>query len=449
MNARTRDTTIFEGRWRIVARAVWIALAVGYFAIWLVSVPEYYVRVSTLTIAPFRLGERVIYANADALDDASQRGVSLETSAALDIGIDLLQILVYYITAALIFWRATNAFGWFTTFVLLLMGVGTNMARAVAVAAPFPSALFLIEIPAYLIWPLWLLWLYLFPNGRAVPRWSRLLVMVMFLLFLLLQVSSLLAAFGILPSQIDTFPATLGPAAALPLFGFILFAQIYRYGKVSNATERQQTKWFLFGVGMFFATLLLFVLIPDSFRNSILAQDLLALVFLIFPISVALAVLRYRLFDIDIIIRKTVTYTLVVALLAIVYFGSVILLQQIFANLTGQRSEVITVLSTLAIAVLFVPLRNRIQNAIDKRFYRKKYDAQKVLQKFSEPVRDETDLDKLTAELVNVVQVTTTCQHPPRASQALWVLTRRMQPKSVSVWLKRGDEETGRQGNKK
>jgi hypothetical protein len=156
----------------------------------------------------------------------------------------------------------------------------------------------------------------------------------------------------------------------------------------------------------------------------------LSLIFQVVYVFIGIAILRSKLFDIDILIRKTVTYAIVVALLAIVYFGSVILLQQLFAAVSGQRSEVITVLSTLAIAILFVPLRNRIQNAIDKRFYRKKYDAQKVLEKFAETVRDETDLDKLTAELVNVVQET-------------------MQPRSVSVWLKRGDGETGRQGNKK
>jgi hypothetical protein len=112
-----------------------------------------------------------------------------------------------------------------------------------------------------------------------------------------------------------------------------------------------------------------------------------------------------------------VTYAIVVTLLLAVYFGSVILLQQFFANITGARSEVITVLSTLAIAALFIPLRNRVQSAIDKRFNRKKYNAQLVLQNFALTVRDETDLEKLSAELLNVVNET-------------------MQPKSVSLWLK-------------
>jgi hypothetical protein len=136
---------------------------------------------------------------------------------------------------------------------------------------------------------------------------------------------------------------------------------------------------------------------------------------------IGISILRYRLWDIDILIRRTVTYTILAALLAIVYFVSVILLQRIFAGIIGDNSEIITVLSTLAIAALFVPLRNRIQDALDKRFNRKKYDAQKILQKFGETVRDETDLEKLTSELVNVVQET-------------------MQPKRVSVWLKKEEK---------
>jgi len=140
--------------------------------------------------------------------------------------------------------------------------------------------------------------------------------------------------------------------------------------------------------------------------------------YIFLAVGILIAVMRYRLWDIDILIRRTVSYAIIVALLAIVYFGSVIVLQRIFAGIIGESTEIITVLSTLAIAALFVPLRNRIQDAIDKRFNRKKYNAQQVMEKFSQTVRDETDIDKLTAELINMVNET-------------------MQPAHISLWLKK------------
>jgi hypothetical protein len=207
------------------------------------------------------------------------------------------------------------------------------------------------------------------------------------------------------------------------LFPFVLASSaslIIRWRR-ARGQERQQLKWI--GVAALFLILLvaldivLIYLTPN--QGAGLGFLLFSLAYSLIPISAGIAILKYRLYDIDLIIRKTLTYSLVVALLLGIYFGGVILLQQIFANLAGLKgNELITVISTLIIAGLFVPLRNHIQTAIDKRFYRKKYDAQQVLQKFSETVRDETDLEKLTNELVNVVQET-------------------MQPKSVSVWLKK------------
>jgi len=140
------------------------------------------------------------------------------------------------------------------------------------------------------------------------------------------------------------------------------------------------------------------------------------------PLAIARAILRYHLWDIDVIVRKTLLYTLLSSFLLLVYFISIVVLQGIVSRLTGQDSTLATILSTLLIAVLFLPVRRRIQAAIDRRFYRRKYDAQKTLEQFAHTARDETDLDRLTAELVRVIQET-------------------MEPESVSVWLRPGSDE--------
>ena len=133
-------------------------------------------------------------------------------------------------------------------------------------------------------------------------------------------------------------------------------------------------------------------------------------------LGLAMAVLRYRLFDIGIIIRRTTAYAILTALLALVYFGSVVVLQRLLTPLTGNSAPSV-VLSTLLIAALFLPLRRRVQELIDRRFFRRKYDAEKVLARFAATARDETNLDALTAELARVIQET-------------------MQPEHVSVWLR-------------
>jgi hypothetical protein len=153
-----------------------------------------------------------------------------------------------------------------------------------------------------------------------------------------------------------------------------------------------------------------------SFTSEMIYQIAVVMI----PISVGVAILRYRLFDIDIIIRKTVQYGVLTAVLGLVYYGSILLLQGLFTRVTGQESAVALVLSTLLVAALFNPLRQRVQAFIDRRFYRQKYDAQQVLAQFAQTARDEVDMEALQTELLRVVQET-------------------MQPQTITLWLKSTD----------
>jgi hypothetical protein len=135
------------------------------------------------------------------------------------------------------------------------------------------------------------------------------------------------------------------------------------------------------------------------------------------PLSIGVAVLRSHLFDIDLLINRTLVYGSLTTVLVALYFGGIVLLQQLFMALTSEQSTLAVVASTLLIAALFTPLRRRIQSFIDKRFYRRKYDARKTLEAFSAKLRNETDLNALSGDLVGVVRET-------------------MQPAHVSLWLR-------------
>ena len=143
------------------------------------------------------------------------------------------------------------------------------------------------------------------------------------------------------------------------------------------------------------------------------------------PLGLMIAVLRYRLWDIDVVLNRALVYAALTATLAGTYFGSVVLLQMAFRGVTGQGNAVAIVISTLAIAALFMPLRRRIQDIIDRRFFRRRYDAALTLAAFSSRMRDEVDIERLTTELVTVVEET-------------------MQPVHASLWLRTSQGRPGR-----
>jgi hypothetical protein len=348
---------------------------------------------------------------------------------------------VLYVLGAVIVWRHPgNPIGWLwcampMVFAIDLFSFGYAYYGLIAHPGSLPGA------GAMLIWQSWtggsfviflamLLILY-FPDGRPLsPRWGRLAWMAAGALCVYLPLDALepgpLQVFPFLNNPIgasQSMWAILGPlrSIAILLEVVILLAAVFSLLlrlRRAQGDERQQIKWIIYAAAYFAITLaLVFYGESRSTETVLRVATVLHVVSLAGLVAAtAIAIFKYRLYDIDIIINKTLVYGALTGALALVYFASVVLLQRIFP----AESPVAIVLSTLAIAALFSPLRRRIQNAIDKRFYRRKYDAQRTLAAFSAQMRDEVELEQLSEALLSVVDET-------------------MQPAHVSLWLKEGE----------
>lgn len=198
-----------------------------------------------------------------------------------------------------------------------------------------------------------------------------------------------------------------------------LLAVIVRLRR-SHGREREQLKWLVYIAALG---------IPSLLATSLIGIEIVQFIaFLSLPTALALAVgvaiLRHGLFDIDVIIRRTLQYTIISGLLALIYLGVVTTLSSLLTSLGSQDSEMVTVLATLTVAAFFAPLRRRVQHFIDRRFYRQKYDASRLLAEFAASSRSEADLERISAELLRVAGTA-------------------MQAEHVSLWL----NETGRPGD--
>lgn len=294
-----------------------------------------------------------------------------------------------------------------------------------------PSNELTLLLPAFLdvilIFNLMLVLFLIFPTGRFSPRWTRWLIVATMLL-----TGGELLTFNVNDWQFMTTRAWIGGTLMFVIGLFTLGVQVHRYRRIYSLVERQQAKWVM--IGLFAMISLVFIInipypyllnlppgAPIPWWEPLLGTGWwLSLTFL--PVSLTFAILRYRLFDIDVLIRRTLIYGALTATLAVIYFISVVLIQTGLRLLTGEnRSPVVTMVSTLVIAALFNPLRRRIQKDINRRFYRRKYDAKKTLEAFAASLRQEVDLDQIRQSLLAVV-------------------VESMQPERASLWLSEQEE---------
>jgi hypothetical protein len=344
--------------------------------------------------------------------------------------------------AAGIIWMLSN----------LTIGYGTyGLLAARPGSVPFPAAIGSLGVWTWAL-TLGLLGIYLillFPDGRLPSRRWRPLAWFSGAVIVLVSLGTALTP-GRLPDLggvpnpfgLEEYPwvaeAAQGVTLLLPLCMLASALSLVLRFVRSGGEEREQIKWLAFaalilGLGSSSFVIPSIILSNDAGGADPLWMNLLEDAVLLsvagIPVAIGFAVLKYRLYDIDVIINRTLVYGALTTALALVYFGGVATIQAIFRALTGQeeQTQLAIVVSTLVIAALFNPLRRRIQGFIDRRFYRRKYDAAKTLEAFSAKLRDETDLDALSDDLVGVVRET-------------------MQPAHVSLWLRPDLPQRGREG---
>jgi hypothetical protein len=415
--AHNNSDTHLHGRWLLIARVIWVVVTLFLLTLNMVMIPRYY----TVLLGHCNPGPQCFALRLTDFDRQflHQSGLSLGFLAAYQVVLDTTSVVICCTLGALLFWRrSADRMALFCAFMLVLFG-GAGFTGILSDAlAPLSTAWFaLVGTLDLLGQSSFMIFFFLFPSGRFVPRWTRWVAPCVILYW----ISSIFFA------SYQSFWSNI-------VFGALLLcvvgAQIYRYRRVSTPRERQQTKWVVFGfsIGIFGFLLVLIlvqIFLSPVHRQSSVGTTLVSGTFfygflLLIPISIAIAILRSRLYDIDVIINKALVYGSLTALLAAVYAGLIIGLESLVGLFSRQSTQpLVIVVSTLTIAALFQPLRSRIQRLIDRRFYRRKYDAVRTLEAFSATLRNEVDLATLSEQLVGIVEET-------------------MQPTHVSLWLRKG-----------
>ena len=397
-------------RWLFLARVGWLVVVVLALGLFFGSIPEQYH--SLINFDDPDLAPGTVRANLEAA------GISTGFYAMYLLLLNVPSAMVWAGVGVVIFWRRSdNWMALLTSLCLILFGTFSLNDGPKALADHYPA----VGLPVHLLQLFGTVslafFLYLFPNGRFVPRWARWVILI----WIAHEVAYYLFPDSVLNTD-RSFP--LLDIVLLSAFTCIaLGAQVYRYMRMSNPVEREQSRWVVFGLvagglgAVAFNVPIQGSIAQFSSPYALVIDAGFISSMLMIPLTIGVAILHHRLWDIDVIINRTLVYGFLTATLVAGYFGGVVLLQQLFIVITGQKSTLAVVASTLLIAALFDPLRRRIQAFIDKRFYRRKYDIRKTLEAFAAELRDETNLDALSDDLVEVVRET-------------------MQPAHVSLWLR-------------
>lgn len=409
----------------VLARAVWLALFCLIFVVYFLGFPEAFKLALSLRPETVVGLERV--------------GLPANFPGMYTITLDTVTILVFACFAALLVWRRSD--DWMVMVVSLTLLSTAMLYTAPAFEAKVP--MLILALLAAFAEICQVAFVYLFPNGRFVPRWLWILLIPLFIWRSVIWEFDYLPNFFSLKRSGENFFYIPQDARDLALFLVLLLVgiitQIYRYRYYSTPVQRQQTKWLLLGgafvilvVGSYVLALNTLPILrqpgAEALLMRLLSRTVNHLALMLIPLTLTFSILHYCLWDIDRLIHRTLVYSTLTGILALVYFGCVIALQFLLRGFMGG-SELAIVASTLAIAILFQPLRRRIQQGIDRRFYRSKYDTVRTLEDFSAAMREEVDLNQVTEQLLKVVQET-------------------MQPTFVSLWLRQPENHKNKRATR-
>jgi hypothetical protein len=406
---------ILHGRRLLLARAALVVVAVLVVGLFLRAVPLVFMAAQAVCAGRDCEGRLT----PEIVRQLQALGLSRSGYAAYLVALDALFAAVYCTVAALLVWRKSReGMALFSALTLMTFGGATFSDALDVLGRADPGWWGVVAGLEFLGDTSIVVLFYLFPDGRLVPRWALWLTAP----WVLAQGAHYF--FPDTPLSYQHWPDALVLLLFFAGIGPTIGAQIYRYRRVSSPLHRQQTKVVVFGMavaaggflGLQVGILFVVSFLGDSALARLIITTAIYADMLLLPLSLGLAILRYRLWDVDVLINKVLVYGTLTATLGALYLGSVVGLSALLGGFSGQHSTVALVLATLAIAALVQPLRRRIQRGIDRRFYRRKYDAAQAVAAFSARVREEVELDAVTADLLAVVDETLRPEHV-----ALWL----------------------------